>query len=746
MAQQTRAGTIFANDTTVGTIAWTSPEKVASSNDDWASASLAKGVISYYLKVTGFGFSIPDNCIINWVKVTVERHATNTLIQDYSVKLIKGGTIQGTDKPTATGWPASDISEDHGGTDKWGLTLLYSDVNADNFGCVISAKNYKATGTGTYIGYIDYITITIDYALGKSLSVITQNVVSFSSKKILEKLFEYCNTGDTGGYIIYLGTNEYSQTFTPVEDHTILYVKLKLKRLGSPGNVKISLLYVNSSGLPCVTYPIQEQIFDASTLATTYQWITFNFTNLLPFSSGIMLAVRIEALGGNSTNYTVWAYRNTSGYSDGYATTDTTKYPDSDFMFEVWGISAVATHWYYIANTVYIGGFFKHSFIIDVNGNFHVVYNRIDTTNHCLCYAKSIDKGKTWTETIIATYAKANWSNVYPSILVYSGYLYVIAGVIDASITNWKLVEFNKILSDGIWSGETIIESGVHYKNFHGGEVVGSSIVITGHYTTTMYYSVYTGSWSNFSSFLVESNAIRYPSHLIGNFGEERLFYDFPITFDSPLKEIDYSGSWGTPTQVLDTDKMLSKPFGILVNGVMHLFFVERQGSATQYKIGYIKEIAGGWSAPIYASDIFYILHDDSCYIRVLYRQEDGNFDVVFSGKQLSTGQYLTYYYQFNGSAFSSLYQLFVGSNLCIVDCFAEGQERYFTCRGLLNNCTTSGYWIFNLKMSNLFVGGQTIPKLLQILMVNLLHLAKCKPIKRCMSFNQFMRNSRRVS
>jgi hypothetical protein len=188
MAQQTKKGSSFGTSS-YGTVTWTSPGNASTSNDVWTYASLAPGLYTYYLKVTGFGFTIPTGYIINWVKVRIERHAGGTDIKDYVVKLIKGGTIQGDNKASATGWPASDANEDHNGGTKWGLTLLYSDVNATNFGVAIVAKNNSASATLT--AYIDYVEITIDYSPPwnqKALSIQTTNILT------LERNIDYATT------------------------------------------------------------------------------------------------------------------------------------------------------------------------------------------------------------------------------------------------------------------------------------------------------------------------------------------------------------------------------------------------------------------------------------------------------------------------------------------------------------------------------------------------------------------------
>lgn len=62
-------------------------------------------------------------------------------VRDATVKLVKGGTVTGDDKAdTSTDWPLSESAVDYGSAvDMWGTTLTADDVNADDFGFVLSA-------------------------------------------------------------------------------------------------------------------------------------------------------------------------------------------------------------------------------------------------------------------------------------------------------------------------------------------------------------------------------------------------------------------------------------------------------------------------------------------------------------------------------------------------------------------------------------------------------------------------------
>lgn len=164
-----------ADDSGVGTLAWTNPDRVVASDDSKANASSTANITTHYLKATNFGFSIPTGATIDGVTVEIERMTTNNTAArntiDNIVKLVKGGTISGTDKAdTVTKWPIADAYGSYGGAaDLWGLSLSYSDVNATDFGVAISANT---TSDGATINArIDHIRITINYTVASTRRV-----------------------------------------------------------------------------------------------------------------------------------------------------------------------------------------------------------------------------------------------------------------------------------------------------------------------------------------------------------------------------------------------------------------------------------------------------------------------------------------------------------------------------------------------------------------------------------------------
>lgn len=153
-----------------GAAVWANPSNVFSSNDSLAVATLnfsAGPATTNYLKATNFGFTIPAGATINGIVANIERNGdlgNGNKIFDNSLKLIKNGTISGSDKADAlTQWPSSDTVATYGSmTDLWGATWTASDINASNFGIAISAIK-TGGGNSNKIAAIDYISLTVYY-------------------------------------------------------------------------------------------------------------------------------------------------------------------------------------------------------------------------------------------------------------------------------------------------------------------------------------------------------------------------------------------------------------------------------------------------------------------------------------------------------------------------------------------------------------------------------------------------------
>lgn len=110
-------GTIV-DDTSIGTSAWSTASNAGASDDARASVDVCNGAVN-----------------------------------ENSIKIVKGGTIVGTDKAnTGTELNTTDTYVSYGGSsDLWGTTWTPSDINASNFGVAVS---YQGMAQGVISHYL----------------------------------------------------------------------------------------------------------------------------------------------------------------------------------------------------------------------------------------------------------------------------------------------------------------------------------------------------------------------------------------------------------------------------------------------------------------------------------------------------------------------------------------------------------------------------------------------------------------
>ena len=150
------------NDASVGASAWVLGAPLP------ATSSMPDLLNSNYLKCTGFGFSIPTGSAINGITTTVVVNCSkNNQCEDGSVKIVKTGTISGTDHAgnnPSQFWGRPQTRTYGSTADLWGATWFATDINAANFGLVISASNRKGGGTATN-ATVTSIGVAVDYTL-----------------------------------------------------------------------------------------------------------------------------------------------------------------------------------------------------------------------------------------------------------------------------------------------------------------------------------------------------------------------------------------------------------------------------------------------------------------------------------------------------------------------------------------------------------------------------------------------------
>jgi hypothetical protein len=162
-----------------GSIAWTNAGYIVADDSNYATAILTPSAVSEYLQGTDYGFTISPDATINGITVSVMRRSSSDYygysVEDSDLYLLKGGAIVGTDHAVTTDWPTSMAAASYGGAaDLWGSTWTPADINAANFGVVLSARNQSGYGNRT--AYVDYIRITITCTLPGTTTTVVSSV------------------------------------------------------------------------------------------------------------------------------------------------------------------------------------------------------------------------------------------------------------------------------------------------------------------------------------------------------------------------------------------------------------------------------------------------------------------------------------------------------------------------------------------------------------------------------------------
>ncbi len=160
-----KSATAAVDDSTTGSLAWTS---LSGALDAGGNAATALGTgNTHRLQVTDFGFSVPAGATITGVTVSITRTGgEDKAVFDAIVKLIKGGSVVGTDNSNPAGWPggtgahAGFAVQTYGG-DLWGTSLTPADVNASDFGVNLQAT-ITASG-GVSAAFVDLIRVRVNY-------------------------------------------------------------------------------------------------------------------------------------------------------------------------------------------------------------------------------------------------------------------------------------------------------------------------------------------------------------------------------------------------------------------------------------------------------------------------------------------------------------------------------------------------------------------------------------------------------
>lgn len=150
-----------------GTEQWQDVGNIVSDDNIVANVFLRDaGLVTYALRSSNHGFSIPALATITSIVVRVEKHqtpVTGSLIEDLAVRLYSSGAYLGTNKAIAGSWPTTtgQVFIYGGVSDTWGRSWTPAEINSGDFGLGIWCKQ---NGSGVNArANVDYVSIRVCY-------------------------------------------------------------------------------------------------------------------------------------------------------------------------------------------------------------------------------------------------------------------------------------------------------------------------------------------------------------------------------------------------------------------------------------------------------------------------------------------------------------------------------------------------------------------------------------------------------
>jgi len=169
---------------------------------------------------------------------------------------------------------------------------------------------------------------------------------------------DYYNTGDdSDGFYIpdSLPDRKICQTFTTTSAYNATSVKLKLKRIGTLGNISVSI--TTTSGGDPTGSNLAVCVYDGDLLSISSAWVEFTFSTSTPLADAtkyaiVLYAPNITTSNGADSSRIIWRQDIADGtYSggqtgyqnervDSWTVPARASYPDDDTMFEVWAVTS----------------------------------------------------------------------------------------------------------------------------------------------------------------------------------------------------------------------------------------------------------------------------------------------------------------------------------------------------------------------------------------------------------------------
>ncbi len=144
-------------------IAWKTPLNALAVDGQFSRAELDIDQESEYLRITGYGFSLPSTVTIKGVVVQLKRQGANA-ISDGLIALWLDGVPADRPKVLKNPWPKALGTHHYGQeVDTWGNDLTPEILSKPGFGTQLYAKRSADTGTGAIAAEVESLQITVWY-------------------------------------------------------------------------------------------------------------------------------------------------------------------------------------------------------------------------------------------------------------------------------------------------------------------------------------------------------------------------------------------------------------------------------------------------------------------------------------------------------------------------------------------------------------------------------------------------------
>ncbi len=180
-----------ATSSATGSLAWSNPGNITSSNNARASVTLSNTTASHYLIASSSSMFIPGYATITGIEVYVETlqssvGGTTGSAQFNSVNVMKNGAVVGTTQTNATAWTTTEKQFQFGSSSAlWGTTWTPADFNS---GFAVAMTVRGAADYANRIANIDHVIVRVFYTVPPAIGYFDSTNISASGASTTAQL------------------------------------------------------------------------------------------------------------------------------------------------------------------------------------------------------------------------------------------------------------------------------------------------------------------------------------------------------------------------------------------------------------------------------------------------------------------------------------------------------------------------------------------------------------------------------